>query len=131
MLAICDDPAIAAITLPTTETIRPASGFRVIATSNHDPASLDEALRDRFDAIIQVTTPHPSLVDYLNSRLQGLGNAVADSYQDPDRAISPRRALTALALWQKSCDLRTALELAFGVRATDVRLALRAAGVRV
>ncbi|HPO87354.1 MAG TPA: AAA family ATPase [Candidatus Hydrogenedentes bacterium] len=131
MLAVCDDPATAAITLPTSETIRPAPGFQVIATSNHDPALLDEALRDRFDVIIHVTTPHPSLVDYLNSHLQGLGKAVADSYQDPERAISPRRALTALTLWKKSCDLRTAIELAFGVRATDVKLALRAAGVPV
>jgi MoxR-like ATPase len=125
LLAALDDPEVARITLPSGEEIRPNSGFACIATSNSDPESLDSALLDRFEVILHVTTPHPSLIEFLNSQREGLGDFVRDSFEDPERAVSPRRALTFARLTRRGGDDALAAQLAFGERANDVLAALR------
>lgn len=59
LLAYLDDIDTAALTLPTNETIRPAGDFTCVATTNQKPSTLPEALLDRFDAVIEIKTPHP------------------------------------------------------------------------
>jgi len=129
MLAVLDDIQTAAITLPTGETIRPANGFRVIATANTGPDALDEALHDRFDAVVRVSEPHPNLIEFLDQKLQGLGTAIKKSYLDVPRAVSPRRALAFLSLWTGGLSPEDASSLAFGDRGKDILLALKVQGV--
>ena len=125
-LSVLDDPSVSLITLPNGEHIRPGKGFQVIATSNHDPAQMDEALVDRFDTIIQVDRPHPDLIKHLNGEIDGLGNLVADSYKDPKRSISPRRALAYILFLKKGVAKDVAIQLAFTSRATDIAIAIKA-----
>lgn len=119
-LAVLDDAAVAVLTLPTGERVAPHSSFRVVATSNSDITCLDLALADRFDAIVTVSLPHPKLVAKLNELFKGLGTLVNSSYNDPERAISPRRALTFAHLTKAGVPEMHAASLAFRDRAGDV-----------
>lgn len=125
-LSILDDPEVSMITLPNGEHLKPGKTFQVIATSNHDPNNMDEALVDRFDTIIEVDRPHPDLIKHLNGELDGLGNIVADSYKDPTRAISPRRALAYLRFVGSGVAQDIAVRLAFNGRSSDMTMALKA-----
>jgi len=58
----CDDSAVARMTLPTGEVIRPADGFQVIATMNTLPNALPEALCDRFVIKREVPKPNPRIL---------------------------------------------------------------------
>ena len=131
LLGVLDDPSIAAVTLPNGDRLVPKDGFRVFATSNSGPGELDEALRDRFDAKINVTQPHPNLVAALNKRKKDLGNYILDSYKDPDRALSPRRALTFLALLDKNVKVEEAAQIAFDERHIDVLMSMRARSIAI
>ena len=63
--AILDDQEIAQLTLnnENKETVRPAKGFQVIATTNSLPESLPLALKDRFPVKIHVNTIHPKAME--------------------------------------------------------------------
>lgn len=63
LLGYLDDAGSARITLPTNETVTPNPSFSCLATTNQTPASLPEALRDRFDVTIHVTLPNPKAFD--------------------------------------------------------------------
>ena len=128
-LAVLDDPETARITLPSGEEIRPAPSFAAVATSNNPPEDLDPALQDRFDAVLYVNEPSPALVSRLNGVLKGLGDVIRDSYADPERAISPRRALAFAKFLKAGMKPKVAASLAFGERAEDVLSALKLAGV--
>lgn len=130
MLAVLDGRDVARITLPSGETIQPGAGFKVIATSNSSPDTLDPALRSRFQAEVFLPSPHPSLVRKFEQLHPGLGRAFADSFKDPDRAIDPRRLLSFVELLEKSATLRVAAALTFVNSAPDVLAAFSAAGVR-
>lgn len=67
---ILEQPATARITLPTGETVGPAPGFNVIATDNSPPEVLPPALRDRFDAVIEIREPHPDALAQLSPELR-------------------------------------------------------------
>ena len=130
LLAVLDDPGIAAMTLPSGETIRPGAGFKVIATSNSAFSELPEALRDRFDAHFEINRPHPKLVAYLDSMLVGLGGWIYNSYADPQRAISPRRAISFCKYHKRGFEAAKCASLAFGSSmANDVIAAMRASGI--
>jgi len=131
MLAVLDDQETARLVLPSGEEIRPSLGFAAICTSNNPPDDLDPALVDRFDVILHVPSPHPALIARLNGALQGLGNVVCDSYKDPERAISPRRALVFARFVKAQVPAEAAAKLAFGERAEDVLAALRLGGTRL
>lgn len=127
-LSLLDNPAVSMISLPNGEHVRPAAAFRVIATANHDPSGMDEALADRFDAILHIDTPHPALIAHLNSRYPALGDIVLASYADPERAISPRRALSFLTFYAASGDIGISCQIAFNGRGADIAAALKLAG---
>lgn len=59
LLGLLDDPESAKLTLPTNETIYPATGFSVVATTNQAPTVMPEALLDRFDVVMHVSKPAP------------------------------------------------------------------------
>jgi MoxR-like ATPase len=67
---ILEMPETARITLPTSETVRPAPGFHVVLTDNCPPDDLPPALRDRFDAILEVNEPHPEALAVLSEPLR-------------------------------------------------------------
>jgi MoxR-like ATPase len=131
LLGVLDDTETARLVLPSGEEIKPSPGFACVATSNNPPDDLDQALQDRFDVILQVSEPHPALVSRLNGALKGLGDVVRDSYADPERAISPRRALVFARFLKADMKPKVAASLAFGERAEDVLSALKLAGVKL
>ena len=101
LLGVLDSPEAGGVALPSGEQLIAAPGFAVVATSNCSPDALDPAMRSRFDVEIHLPLPNPELVTSLNLQIRGLGDALADSFKDPPRAIDPRRLL-ALARFVKS-----------------------------
>lgn len=130
-LGILDDTEIAFLSLPSGSKIKRGKNFRVIATANNSPNELDEALRDRFDVIMNVKTPHPAIIRNLNERIAGLGDIVLLSYKDPARAISPRRALAFVDLLSKKMQPEEAALLAFGSRRKDILVLAKVKGVKI
>lgn len=59
LMGLLDDPESAKLTLPTNETIYPAQGFSVVATTNQAPTVMPEALLDRFDCVMHVAHVAP------------------------------------------------------------------------
>ena len=130
-LGILDDPKIAFLSLPSGESIKRGKNFRVVATANNPPDELDEALRDRFDVIINVKTPHPAIIENLNKKIVGLGDMILSSYRDPARAISPRRAFAFINLLDKKMLIEEAASLAFGSRYKDILAIAKARGIKI
>ena len=85
---LLENPDTARLTLPTGETVRPAPGYQLFATDNLPPEDLPEALRDRFDCIIEVREPHPAALARLDERLRG--PALRSLMLEADRRISLR-----------------------------------------
>jgi MoxR-like ATPase len=141
MLALTDNVESSRLTLPTGEVLRPTPGFLCIATANADPAqSLDIALQRRL-ILLQVTTPHPKLIERIKSgwsyddrKIEGsekLAALVARSYEgDSDGPIDCRQALRFLEL-KGSFDLDTAGQLCFGARGRDIAAMLPLADWKV
>lgn len=107
------------LTLPSGETVRPAPGYKVIATMNGEPGDLTPALRDRF-LCIEVETPHPKAIESLPKDLRPIARDTC-KIKDPTRRISLRQ-------WKQYDDLRTkgfsaneAAKLTFAERADEVR----------
>ena len=95
--AVLDDRSIAGITLSDGTRIVPKEGFGVIATTNAEPSSLGPALLDRFDVILQVTTPHPGALASIQDK--SVRAAVTNHYGRVARAEwraapSMRRAMS-------------------------------------
>ena len=129
LLAVLDRNDVARITIPSGETLQPGVGLKVIATGNNAPDDLDPALRSRFEAEVHLPTPNPQLLRKLDAEYPGLGQALANSFTDPERALDPRRLLSFVNLLRAGVALRTAAGLSFGNRAPDVLAAFSAAGV--
>ena len=62
--SLADHPSLASYTTPYGETLRPGSGYRVIATTNAPPDSLPPAVHDRF-ATIEVREVLPHVLEYM------------------------------------------------------------------
>lgn len=108
---ILEQPATARLTLPTGETVSPAPGFNVVATDNAPPETLPPALRDRFDAVIEIREPHPDALAQLSPPLREVarrGFALED-----DRRVSLRGWLALDAL-QEEFGLEDACLIVFG-----------------
>lgn len=60
----------ARLTLPTSETVRPAPGFQVICTDNAPPDDLAPALQDRFDCTLEIHAPHPAAMSLLSDPIR-------------------------------------------------------------
>ena len=82
LFPVLESPETAELTLPSGETVRPAPGFHVVATDNHAPDRLPEALRDRFVAFLRVTQPHPDALAGLDDDLRELAEAAEDIVDD-------------------------------------------------
>lgn len=129
LLAVCDDPQFAQLTLPTNETVRPAAGFTVVATMNATPASLDVALMDRFVSQIRIDRLTAGALEALPADLRSVAAAAALVEAD-DRRVSFRK-WEAFAAMRAAHGAEAALRAVFGARADDVRNTLRIAGVAV
>ena len=119
--AICDDKAIAGITLPTGERVEPISGFCVIATTNADPGTLPQALLDRFDLVLFANRPARGILRKLPLKL---ANLVARTY---DRVQSQRwtppvsvRTVLAISRLAVATGEECAAELIFGEEGADI-----------
>ena len=98
--AILDDQDIAMLTLNNDEkeTVRPAEGFQVVATTNSPPESLPLALKDEWHNVINDTT----LVD------------------DPEERISVRSWKEFFDLQDKGFTVETAGRLVFGEKSAEL-----------
>ncbi len=123
-LGILDDPEIASLRLPSGDLLTRGKNFKVIATANNPPEDLDEALKDRFDVVMRVDTPHPAIISNLNKKLPDLGDMILASYKDSGRAISPRRAYAFVNLL-KNVSREDAAKLAFGARDQEILSAMK------
>lgn len=127
LYAICDDPEVAALFLPSGEDVRPNRNFRVIATTNAVPEDLPEGLRDRFPARIEISDIHPDALQKVaqdirpmaqrNSKLEDPGQrfsvrswiAFSQLRDHPNIGIDKAGALIFGAQWK---DLKTAMRIA-------------------
>jgi hypothetical protein len=118
LLAICDDPLFAQLTLPSNETVRPAPGFTVVATMNSVPDDLDFALLDRFPVRIHVDEVAPGAIASLPDDLRDVA-ARSAVLAETARRVSFRT-------WSEYARLRAAIgpDLAahavFGNRTQDI-----------
>lgn len=115
-LAILDDLSIAGYDLPVGR-IKPEKGFKVIATMNGEPEDLPDALRDRFDAIVNVDYPHPDATATLPDDLQYL---VRHSYSNKGAVSLTFRQVQHFAEWREIIGTKHAAKLAFGDAGDDV-----------
>jgi MoxR-like ATPase len=126
LYAILDDAALARLTLPTDETVRPSAGFSCVATMNGEPASLPEALADRFAVRILIDEPHPSAIASLPERMR-LAAKQTCSLEDAERRISLRTWLAFAEIAERAGDERAA-RLLFRERASVILDSLSIAG---
>lgn len=131
LLGVLDSREAGGVALPTGERLLAAPGFAVVATSNSSADVLDPALRSRFDVEVHLPMPNPALVATLNLQVRGLGDALADSFTDPARALDPRRLLALVRLLEQQVPVRSAAAMCFGAQAPDLLAALSARGVRL
>ena len=89
--AILDDQEIAMLTLnnDNKETVRPAEGFQVVATTNSPPESLPLALKDRFPVKIHVNTIHPKAMETFDDKWHKVINDTS-LIEDAEERISIR-----------------------------------------
>ena len=119
--AIMDDKHIAQLTLnnDNKETVRPAKGFTVIATTNADPDSLPMALKDRFPVKIHVDTIHPAaLAPFPKSWHQVIEDTSLS--EDIDIRLSIRSWKEFFDLTRKGVDKEVAAYLIFGARGEEL-----------
>jgi nitric oxide reductase NorQ protein len=108
---VLENSDTARITLPTGETVVPAPGFQVVVTDNAAPDDLPAALRDRFDAVLEIREPHPSALAQLSEPLREVvrrGMAL-----DEERRVSVRPVL-AIDRLAKEFGLRIACLIVLG-----------------
>jgi len=119
--AILDDQDIAMLTLnnDTKETVRPAEGFQVVATTNSPPESLPLALKDRFPVKIHVDSVHPKAMAQFPDEWQ---DVIRDTtlIDDPEERISVRAWTEFFALQEKGFTVQTAGKLVFGDKAEEL-----------
>lgn len=115
--ALADESASAVIRTAAGETVRPAPGFHVVASTNATPedALRSEGVADRFTVRLNIDQPHPAALAALPADLQ---KAAASTWNSEPR-ISMRqwRAFAELRLTLTS---ETAAALVFGNRADAV-----------
>ena len=119
--AILDDKDIAQLTLnnDNKETVKPAPGFTVIATTNSLPESLPMALKDRFPVKINVDKIHPKALEMFPKSWR---NTISDTSlsMDSEQRLSVRAWREFFDLISKGLDKREAGYLIFGERADEL-----------
>ena len=123
---IVESPETARITLPTNETLTPAPGFVVAVTDNLPPDDLPEALRDRFEATLEISEPHPEALALLSPPLREA--ALRTFALDEERRVSLRSWLV-LERIHRALGLYDACLIVFGSeRGSQIHDALGLAG---
>lgn len=119
--AILDDQDIAMLTLnnDTKETVRPAEGFQVVATTNSPPESLPLALKDRFPVKIYVNSIHPSALAQFPKEWHDVINDTT-LIDDPEDRVSVRAWKEFFDLQDKGFTPETAGKLVFGEKAEEL-----------
>ncbi len=119
--AILDDQDIAMLTLnnDTKETVRPAEGFQVVATTNSPPESLPLALKDRFPVKIYVDTIHPKAMEKFPDEWHGVINDTT-LVEDDEERISVRAWTEFFALQDKGFTPEIAAKLIFADKAEEL-----------
>tara|TARA_Y100001970_G_C14183161_1_gene830993 strand:+ start:662 stop:1381 length:720 start_codon:yes stop_codon:yes gene_type:complete len=119
--AILDDPEIAGITLnnDTKETVHPALGFQVIATTNSPPESLPLALKDRFPVQVHVDSIHPKAMEQFPSNWHDVINDTT-LVDDPEDRVSVRSWKEFFMLIDRDFTEEKAAKLIFGSKAEDI-----------
>jgi len=119
--AILDDPDIAQLTLnnESKETVKPAEGFQVVATTNSPPESLPLALKDRFPVKIYVDTIHPKAMEQFPDEWH---QVITDTtlITDPEERVSVRSWKEFFDLQDKGFTPETAGKLVFGDKAEEL-----------
>lgn len=69
---LMDDQDVAELTLPTNEVVRPAPGYRAVATMNGHPSELSPAVLDRFGMTITVGRPGKEQLGLLPADVRAL-----------------------------------------------------------
>jgi MoxR-like ATPase len=123
LMALLDDPDMAAITLPTGETVQPAPGYHVVATMNGVPEDLPAALRDRFEVAIDIKTPNPDAIKALPEDLRDAASALTVTNDEERR--SSLRSWVSFAKLRAVHDEEDAAILCFGKQADAVVDALK------
>lgn len=130
MHAILDDQDIAMLTLNNDdkETVKPAEGFQVVATTNSPPESLPLALKDRFPVKIYVDTIHPKAMEAFPEEWH---KVITDTtlVDDPEDRISVRAWKEFFDLQDKGFSANAAGKLVFGDKAEELVDAITLANV--
>jgi hypothetical protein len=105
MYQLLDDDKIASIQLPDGEVVRPAPGFRVIATTNGRPEDLPEAIRDRFGMWLVYAEPSKEMYARLDPDVE---EVLRDVYAATAKATTARDRIPYVTYRQAEtfCDLR-------------------------
>jgi MoxR-like ATPase len=119
--AILDDPQIAGITLnnDSKETVKPAPGFQVIATTNSPPESLPLALKDRFPVKIHVDTIHPKALEVFPSEWHKVINETT-LVDDPEQRVSIRAWKEFFMLKDQDFSQEVAAKLIFADKSEEI-----------
>ena len=88
MYPVLESEKTASLTLPTSETVRPAKGFQVICTDNEPLEYLPDAIVDRFDSILDVKEPHPDAIKSIKPEYRDA--AMRTFNLDEERRVSIR-----------------------------------------
>ncbi len=119
---VLESAETAQLMLPTKEAVRPAQSFHVVCTDNEPPDDLPEALKDRFDTIIEITEPHPDALSLLESPLRRA--ALRCLALQEDRRVGLRGWLKVQQL-QEELGLEVACSAVFGPRGAQIYEAIR------
>lgn len=119
--AILDDQDIAMLTLnnDTKETVRPAEGFQVVATTNSPPESLPLALKDRFPVKIYVDSIHPKAMEKFPDEWHGVINDTT-LVEDDEERISVRAWTEFFNLQANGFTPEIAAQLIFAEKAEEL-----------
>lgn len=131
LYGVLDDEAVAALTLPTGETVYPRAGFSCVATMNGQPQDLPAALRDRFQSMVEVPEPAPGAYEALSEDIRALAKASfggAHTGADKARASSIRSWKSFDLLRRTAGDLDAAI-MVFGEHAEEIVDSLSVAAV--
>jgi len=124
LYAICDDAAVARLTLPNGETLQPTLGFRVIATMNDEPNTLPDALKDRFAIRLHITSPHPAALQELEPHQAGFLNRVYEAAEITGKPEASLREYKAFLALNSTLHKETAAAAVWGRRGHDVLSAM-------
>lgn len=123
LLGIIDNDESRCVGLPNGEMVTGGERLQIIATANEPLSCMTYALQDRFETALEVTTPHPEMVERLNAVMPGLGTVVERAYTGKTSQltrISARRALSFAGLRRLGMSESNAAKAVFGALGASV-----------